>query len=244
MSNLNTNLNLDWIWILEKKNSEKNKANSYSWAESNQPNHLSTHLLGPLSSIARPSFFPLLPRLFALTCWTRRSVTCCRTRSPFSGAARSAPSPLRHSQQTGAHLELLQPIPPNSALTSEPTWTPRYKVRVVTSPLTIASPPSTTKTGHPIRVTAMDPLRCSLRPTNVPPSMGGNRGLPGHVEYRHDIDWPEGPLGHYELLTGLTPSPWSASYRDRLCTCRFCPKGTPLTCPHSPPLRVARLGLE
>ena len=41
------------------KNSEKNKANSYSWAESNQLNHLSTHLLGPLSPIARPSFFPI-----------------------------------------------------------------------------------------------------------------------------------------------------------------------------------------
>jgi hypothetical protein len=60
MSNLKkTNLNLDLIWKLEKKTSEKNKANSYSWAESNQLNHLSTHLLGPLSPIARPSFFPI-----------------------------------------------------------------------------------------------------------------------------------------------------------------------------------------
>jgi hypothetical protein len=46
-----------------------------------------------------------------------------------------------------------------------------------------------------------------------------------------------------QLLTRLTPSPWSASYCGRLCACRFCPKGTPLTRPHSP-LRVARLGLE
>ena len=48
-----------------------------------------------------------------------------------------------------------------------------------------------------------------------------------------------------QLLTRLTPSPWSASYRGWLCACRFCPKGTPpLTRPHSTPLRVARLGLE
>jgi hypothetical protein len=64
MSNLKTNLNLYLIWKLEKKTSKK-KANSYSWAESNQLNRLSTHLLGPLSPIARPSFFPIAAPVLA-----------------------------------------------------------------------------------------------------------------------------------------------------------------------------------
>jgi hypothetical protein len=50
------------------------------------------------------------------------------------------------------------------------------------------------------RATAMDPLRCSLRPAKVRPSMGGNRGLPGHVEYFHDIDCWKGPWGTGNFL--------------------------------------------
>jgi hypothetical protein len=34
----------------------------------------------------------------------------------------------------------------------------------------------------------MDPLRSSLRPADIRPSMGGNWGFLGRVEYCHDID--------------------------------------------------------
>jgi hypothetical protein len=53
--------------------------------------------------------------------------------------------------------------------------------------LTIASSPSIRKTRHPIRATAMDPPRCSLRPANVRPSIGG--GFAGTYGLRARYRW-------------------------------------------------------
>jgi hypothetical protein len=83
--------------------------------------------------------------------------------------------------------------------------------------LTIASSPSIRKTRHPIRATAMDPPRCSLRPANVRPSIGG--GLRRDVRVacavplRSKIDgnrWNSSPV------LALRRTPWLVRYLQNL----------------------------